>query len=43
VRALGVTEQVPGDDHYNYSREYLMSRLAVMLGGRTAEEIALAM
>jgi len=40
-RALGVTEQVPGDDHYNYSREYLMARLAVMLGGRTAEEIAL--
>jgi cell division protease FtsH len=40
-RALGVTEQVPGDDHYNYSRDYLMSRLAVMLGGRTAEEIAL--
>jgi cell division protease FtsH len=39
-RALGVTEQVPGDDHYNYSREYLSARLAVMLGGRTAEEIA---
>jgi cell division protease FtsH len=40
-RALGVTEQVPGDDHYNYSREYLMARLAVMLGGRSSEEIAL--
>jgi cell division protease FtsH len=40
-RALGVTEQVPGDDHYNYSREYLLARLAVMLGGRTAEEIAI--
>ena len=40
-RALGVTEQVPGDDQYNYSREYLLARLAVMLGGRTAEEIAL--
>jgi cell division protease FtsH len=40
-RALGVTEQVPGEDHYNYSREYLLARLAVMLGGRTAEEIAL--
>ena len=40
-RALGVTEQLPGDDHYNYSREYLMARLAVMLGGRSAEEIAL--
>ncbi len=40
-RALGVTEQLPGEDHYNYSREYLMGRLAVMLGGRAAEEIAL--
>jgi cell division protease FtsH len=39
-RALGVTEQVPGEDHYNYSRSYLMARLGVMLGGRTAEEIA---
>jgi cell division protease FtsH len=40
-RALGVTEQVPGEDHYNYSREYLLARLAVMLGGRAAEEIAI--
>lgn len=38
-QALGVTEQVPGDDHYNYSRSYLMTRLAVMLGGRVAEQI----
>jgi cell division protease FtsH len=40
-RALGVTEQVPGEDQFNYSREYLLSRLAVMLGGRTSEEIAI--
>ncbi|MBN1317280.1 MAG: cell division protein FtsH, partial [Anaerolineales bacterium] len=40
-QALGVTEQLPGEDHYNYSREYLLTRLAVMLGGRTAEEIAI--
>jgi cell division protease FtsH len=39
--ALGVTEQVPGEDRYNYSLTYLMARLAVMLGGRTAEEIAI--
>jgi cell division protease FtsH len=39
--ALGVTEQVPGQDHYNYERSYLLARLSVMLGGRTAEEIAL--
>jgi cell division protease FtsH len=40
-QALGVTEQLPGEDHYNYNREYLLTRLAVMLGGRTAEELAL--
>jgi cell division protease FtsH len=40
-RALGVTEQLPGEDQYNYSLEYLRARLAVMLGGRVSEEIAL--
>jgi cell division protease FtsH len=40
-QALGVTEQLPGEDHYNYSREALLARLAVMLGGRTAEELAI--
>jgi cell division protease FtsH len=40
-QALGVTEQLPGEDHYNYSRQALLARLAVMLGGRTAEEIAI--
>jgi cell division protease FtsH len=40
-RALGVTTQMPGEDRYNYSRAYLMARLAVMLGGRTAEEVAI--
>ncbi len=40
-QALGVTEQLPGEDHYNYSRQYLLARLAVMLGGRTAEELAI--
>jgi cell division protease FtsH len=40
-RALGITEQSPSEDHYNYSVTYLMARLAVMLGGRTAEEIAI--
>ena len=38
-RALGVTEQIPGEDRYSYSRTYLMARLVVMLGGRTAEEV----
>jgi cell division protease FtsH len=40
-RALGVTAQLPGEEHYNYSRTYLLARLDVMLGGRAAEEIAL--
>jgi cell division protease FtsH len=40
-RALGVTEQLPSDDRYNYSRAYLLARVAVMLGGRAAEETAL--
>jgi len=40
-RALGVTEQLPANDRYNYSRSYLLAKLAVMLGGRTAEEIVL--
>jgi cell division protease FtsH len=38
-QALGVTEQVPGEERHNLSRSYLHARLAVMLGGRTAEEI----
>jgi cell division protease FtsH len=40
-QALGVTEQLPGKDHYNYSRQALLARLTVMLGGRTAEELAI--
>ena len=40
-RALGVTEQLPGDDQYNYSKGYLQARLAVMMGGRVAEEVAM--
>jgi cell division protease FtsH len=40
-RSLGVTEQLPDGDRYNYGRTYLMARLAVLLAGRTAEEIAL--
>jgi cell division protease FtsH len=40
-RALGVTQQLPIDDRYTYSRDYLMKALSVLLGGRAAEEIAL--
>jgi cell division protease FtsH len=40
-RALGVTQSLPTDDRRNYSKDYLMARLVVLLGGRSAEEIAL--
>src|SRR5947207_487061 len=40
-RALGVTQQLPLDDKYNYSREYLVNRVTILLGGRAAEEIVL--
>jgi len=36
-QALGVTMQLPLDDRHNYSKEYLESTLAVMMGGRVAE------
>lgn len=38
-QALGVTQQLPDDDRYHYSRTYLMNRLAVALGGRIAERL----
>jgi cell division protease FtsH len=38
-RALGVTMQLPEQDRYAYDRVYLMSRLAVLFGGRIAEEV----
>jgi cell division protease FtsH len=38
-RALGITEQLPVEERYNYNHAYLMARLAVMLGGRVAEEV----
>jgi cell division protease FtsH len=38
-RALGVTQQLPGEDHANYRRNELLARLAVLLAGRTAEEL----
>jgi cell division protease FtsH len=38
-QALGVTEQLPAMERHNLSREYIMTRIAVMLGGRAAEEV----
>lgn len=38
-RALGVTMQLPTDDRHNHSKEFLGNRLAILLGGRVAEEL----
>ena len=38
-RALGVTMQLPEQDRYSYDRDYLLQRIAVLFGGRIAEEI----
>src|SRR5213595_1660819 len=40
-RALGLTQQLPLDDKYNYSKDYLINRITILLGGRAAEEIVL--
>ena len=37
--ALGVTQQLPVDDKHNYSRDYLNDQIAILLGGRLAEEL----
>ena len=39
--ALGLTQQLPIDEKHNYSREYLEDQIAILLGGRIAEEIAI--
>ncbi len=39
--ALGVTMQLPLDDKHTYTRDYLESQLAIMMGGRAAEELFL--
>ncbi|TXD35772.1 ATP-dependent metallopeptidase FtsH/Yme1/Tma family protein [Lujinxingia vulgaris] len=38
-RALGVTQQLPTKDRYNLNRDYVLERIAVMMGGRAAEEL----
>ena len=39
--ALGLTQQLPVDEKHNYSREYLEDQIAILLGGRIAEEITI--
>ena len=40
-RALGITQQLPVDEKYTYSKEFLYTNIAVLLGGRAAEELIL--
>jgi cell division protease FtsH len=40
-QALGVTQSIPTDDRHNLSEEYLQARIAMALGGRAAEQLAL--
>ncbi len=39
--ALGVTMQLPVDDKHTYTRDYLQGQIAIMMGGRVAEELFL--
>mgnify|MGYP001829212464 CR=1 FL=1 len=38
-RALGVTMQLPTEDRYSHTRSYLLSTIAVLMGGRIGEEV----
>lgn len=37
--ALGQTQQIPISDHHAYSKQYLLSKIVVLMGGRAAEEL----
>ena len=38
-RVLGVTMQLPEEDRYSYTKDYLMDQIAILFGGRVAEEL----
>jgi cell division protease FtsH len=40
-QALGVTMSTPIDDRYNYSKEYLLTQIVYLLGGRASEQVAI--
>jgi len=40
-RALGLTQTLPIDDRYSFDRTYLLGSLAILMGGRVAEELVL--
>ncbi|HZT57853.1 MAG TPA: cell division protein FtsH, partial [Pyrinomonadaceae bacterium] len=39
--ALGVTQQLPEGDRHNYTKDYLLGQIAILMGGRIAEEVFL--
>ncbi len=41
-QALGLTQQLPLDDRHTYSKAYLTSQIAVLMGGRASEEVFLS-
>ena len=38
-RALGVTMSLPENDRYSFDREYMLNQIAMLFGGRIAEEV----
>jgi cell division protease FtsH len=40
-RALGVTMQLPEHDRYTHTRQYIEAQIAILMGGRVAEELFL--
>ena len=40
-RALGLTQQLPIDEKHTYPKEYLYNNIAILMGGRVAEDIVL--
>jgi len=40
-RALGLTQQLPLDEKHTYPKDYLLNNVAIMMGGRAAEELVL--
>ena len=38
-RALGVTMSLPAQDRYSYDREFMLSQISMLFGGRIAEEV----
>jgi cell division protease FtsH len=40
-RSLGITQQLPAEDKHTLSKEYILNKIAIFLGGRAAEELVL--